>query len=135
MSTNTKGPGVWACLSYSDAEGARTFLIDVFGFVEGVTVRDEEGDKGIVHAELRWPEGGGVMYGSTAAMGDGARPQGLWVYVQTADPDAVCDRARAAGARIVREPYDATYGSRNVSIADPEDNLWTFGTYGGTDPL
>ena len=44
-------------------------------------------------------------------------------------------RARAAGARIVREPADTDYGSRDYAARDPEGNLWSFGTYRpGLDP-
>lgn len=49
----------------------------------------------------------------------------------TQDADAVYRRAIEAGARIVREPYEADYGSRNVVLADPEGNIRAFGTYRG----
>lgn len=43
--------------------------------------------------------------------------------------DAHHDRAKAAGARIVRELQDTDYGSREYSARDFEGNLWSFGTY------
>lgn len=132
--TTTNNPGVWPCLQYQDAETARRFLTEVFGFAETITVRGEDGTS-IVHAELTWPEGGGVMYGDAPEHNhpEQPRPNDIqWLYVVTADPDAVHRRARDAGAEIVTEPYDADYGSRNVAIADPAGNVWTFGTYAGT---
>jgi uncharacterized glyoxalase superfamily protein PhnB len=55
--------------------------------------------------------------------------------VVVADLDAHCARARRAGARIVREPVDTDYGSRDYAARDPEGNLWSFGTYRpGVDP-
>ena len=45
------------------------------------------------------------------------------------DPDAHHDRARAAGATIIRELQDQDYGSRDYSAKDPEGNIWSFGTY------
>ena len=45
------------------------------------------------------------------------------------DPDAHYQRAKAAGAEIVRELEDQDYGSRDYSARDPEGNLWSFGTY------
>jgi uncharacterized glyoxalase superfamily protein PhnB len=51
------------------------------------------------------------------------------LYVVDADPDAHHARAVAAGARIVRELEDMSYGSREYSVRDPEGNLWSFGTY------
>ncbi|WP_020497887.1 VOC family protein [Sciscionella marina] len=134
MTTQLNNPGVWPCLQYTDAEAARVFLTEVFGFTETLTVRSEDGTK-ILHAELRWPEGGGVMYGDAQPDNHPEYPQptGIqWLCVVTADPDAVHRRAVEAGAKIVAEPYDADYGARNVCIADPGGHVWTFGTYAGS---
>ena len=51
------------------------------------------------------------------------------VYVVVDDPDAHHERARAAGAEIVRELHDTDYGSREYGAKDPEGNAWYFGTY------
>jgi uncharacterized glyoxalase superfamily protein PhnB len=45
------------------------------------------------------------------------------------DPDAHFERAKAAGAMILRELEDQDYGSRDYSAKDPEGNIWSFGTY------
>lgn len=116
--TDKINPDVWQCLLYDDAEAARVFLTEVFGFTETLAVRDDDGNT-IVHAELAWPEGGGVMYGNaqTDAHTGMPRPTGIQgLYVVTADPDTVYRRAADAGATIVMQPYDADYGSRNVAI-------------------
>lgn len=134
MSETQHNPGVWPGLKYDDADAARTFLTEVFGFTETLTVRGEDGTT-IVHAELRWPEGGGVMYGarSSGQHADMPQPSGIqWLYVVTADPDAVYARAVQAGATIVTKPRDTDYGSHDVAIADPEGHVWTFGTYPGS---
>jgi uncharacterized glyoxalase superfamily protein PhnB len=55
-----------------------------------------------------------------------------WLYVVVDDPDAHHERAKAAGAEIVRELEDQDYGSRDYSARDPEGNLWSFGTYNPT---
>lgn len=126
-------PTVWPALRYDDAPGALRFLVDVLGFREALRVPDDAGD--IVHAELRWPEGGAVMLGSTkhcegphALMSAGANS----AYVVTDRVDAVYARAKAAGAEIVSELEDTDYGSHTFGLRDPEGNLWTFGTYRGT---
>ena len=51
------------------------------------------------------------------------------VYVIVDDPDALHDRAKAAGATIVMELTDQPYGSREFAAEDPEGNVWCFGTY------
>jgi len=135
MSNELNNPGVWPAILYADAEAARVFLTEVFGFTETLTVRGDDG-RTIVHAELKWPEGGGVMYGTRDAGNASAsgipQPSGIsWLCVATEDPDAVYRRAVAAGAKVVQEPYDADYGAHNVAIADTEGNVWTFGTYKG----
>ena len=45
------------------------------------------------------------------------------------DLDAVCEKARSAGAEIVFEPVDQDYGGRGFSCLDPEGHLWNFGSY------
>lgn len=121
-------PGVWPAVLYRDADAALGFLTKVFGFTEALTVRGDDGQD-VVHGELLWPEGGGLMYGTVNADEGAGSVSGL--YVVTADPDAVHRRAVAAGAKVVMEPYDTDYGSHNVGLADPEGNSWTFGTYPG----
>lgn len=124
---------IWPCLNYADAPAAMQFLVDVLGFEE--TARHTgASDDVIVHAEARWPEGGGVMFGSAgredsefSAKAVGASS----VYVITDDPDAVYARAVAGGAEITRPMEDADYGSRGFIVRDPEGNLFSFGTYRG----
>jgi uncharacterized glyoxalase superfamily protein PhnB len=53
------------------------------------------------------------------------------IYVVTENPDALYDRARNAGARVVRELHDEDYGSREFTVRDPEGVYWSFGTYAG----
>lgn len=63
------------------------------------------------------------------ASDDTARFGAGLVHVVVEDPDALCERARAAGAAIVRGPEDTDYGSRMVVATDPEGNTWSFGTW------
>jgi uncharacterized glyoxalase superfamily protein PhnB len=51
------------------------------------------------------------------------------IYVVIDDTDSHYERAKAAGAEIVMEPYDQDHGSRDYAARDPEGNLWNFGTY------
>jgi uncharacterized glyoxalase superfamily protein PhnB len=129
MST-TPEPQVWPTLRAGDARALIRFLVEAFGFEETVVYAD--GDV-VHHAQLSWPEGGGIMLGSVR---EGVRPSAtdpgaLGAYVVTDAPDALCERARAAGAEITSEPHDTDYGSRDFAARDPEGNRWSFGTYRG----
>ena len=122
---------VWPAFRARDARTLIRFLVDAFGFEE--TAVFGEGDR-VDHAQLSWPEGGGVMFGSVRDDPDDAwpaRPGTAACYVVTADPDAVHARSVAAGAEIVRDLTGTDYGSREFSARDPEGNLWSFGTYRG----
>jgi len=127
-------PTVWPILTYRDARAAIAFLRDAFGFEERAAYA-RDGDESIIeHAEMAWPLGGGVMFG-TAGKDDGPfgsrAPGNDCVYVVCEDPDALFERATAAGAEVVAGLKDEDYGSRGFTVRDPEGNLWSFGTYAG----
>jgi uncharacterized glyoxalase superfamily protein PhnB len=133
MDNHAKSP-IWPVLIYKDGRAAIRFLVDAFGFEESHVAADEESPDTIVHAELRWPEGGGVMLGSAGAGEEpfSNLPAGsALIYVANEEPDALFDRATAAGAEVARGLRDEDYGSRGFTVRDPEGNLWSFGTYIG----
>jgi uncharacterized glyoxalase superfamily protein PhnB len=119
-------------LTYDDAPAALDWLTSAFGF-ERTEVHEGEHGR-VAHAEMRF-DGGLVMLGSAGenefgiktARELGAVNQGVYVVVDGVD--AHYERARAAGAEIVRELNDTDYGSREYMARDPEGNLWSFGTY------
>jgi uncharacterized glyoxalase superfamily protein PhnB len=125
-------PKCYPCLSYRDADAAITFLTTAFGFTEHMVHRDEQGIP--QHVEL--------ALGSEILMLGTAKPELGWVspldlparnatlcYGVTGDIDAAFDRAVAAGATVVRAPYDTSYGAREWSVRDPEGHEWHFGSY------
>jgi uncharacterized glyoxalase superfamily protein PhnB len=123
---------VWPSLRYRDANAAIAFLVAAFGFEETAVYRNDDGTL-VEHAELRWPEGGGVMLGGVRPDGGiPSLPTGVGaVYVVVSDPDALYARATAHGATITREMRDEDYGSRGFTASDPEGVIWSFGTYAG----
>ncbi len=128
MST-TPEPQVWPTLRARDARALIRFLVEAFGFEETVVYAD--GDV-VHHAQLSWPEGGGIMLGSVRpGQASATDPGAFGAYVVTGQPDALHARARAAGAEISSEPHDTDYGSRDFAARDPEGNRWSFGTYRG----
>jgi uncharacterized glyoxalase superfamily protein PhnB len=127
----TPPPQVWPTLRARDARALIRFLVDAFGFQEIVVYGD--GDR-VDHAQLSWPLGGGIMLGSTRDDPDdpwALKPGTAGCYVVADDIDALHARAAAAGAEILRKPFDTDYGSRDFTARDPEGNLWSFGTYRG----
>jgi uncharacterized glyoxalase superfamily protein PhnB len=112
-------------LRYKDAHAAIDFLERAFGF-ERKAVYEDGGT--VHHAELTY--GRGMVMLGTAGAGDpqfDTRQSSAYVIVP--DADAAHERAKGAGAEIIRELQDTDYGSREFSARDPEGNAWSFGTY------
>ncbi len=124
---------LYPTMRYDDAHAAIAFLAAAFGF-ERRAVHFGPADT-VAHAELALDDAI-VMIGSAREGGifPAKTPRALGgitgsVYAYVADVDAHCARARAAGARIVVEPSDTEYGTREYAAYDCEDYWWTFGTY------
>jgi uncharacterized glyoxalase superfamily protein PhnB len=120
-------PTVWGAFQAHDAHAMIAFLQAV-GFEATAVYADGEL---VHHAQLDWPEGGGVMLGSHKAEGFSRPPGGAGFYVVTADPRMVHARAVQAGAEITRELNEPDYGGWEFGLRDPEGNQWSFGSYLG----
>ena len=126
-------------LSYEDVGAAMEWLTRAFGFKEvGQRYTDDQGR--VTHAEvelggavveLGWP---GPDYQSPAHHAEVCEHARAWlsvpyvidgVLVYVPDADAHLERARSAGATILREPQDEPYG-RVYNAADPEGHRWMF---------
>ncbi len=126
MSTPT---GLWATLDFRDADPAITWLTAI-GFTPLAVHRDPADPSVVVHAEMTWPTGGGIMFGSTRENPDWPTSPGHGaVYLVTDDADKVHAAAVEAGATSIRDPRDEEYGGRGATVRDPEGNLWSFGNY------
>jgi uncharacterized glyoxalase superfamily protein PhnB len=115
-------------LLYKDCEAALDFLSRAFGFEE--TLRYTGGEGYINHAEMRIGDGGAIYMGDPGEhyrnpKDLGSETVGIYVEVDE-DVDALCERARAAGAKIVEEPVDQEYGHRRFTAIDPEGHMWYF---------
>jgi uncharacterized glyoxalase superfamily protein PhnB len=126
--TQTLQPRIHPAIRYKDAHRAVDWLARAFGF-EKRTVH--EGPNGsVAHAEMAF--GTSLVGFSSAHETDPANPWTMvrqGIYVALNDVDAHHARAVAAGAEIVRELRDESYGSRDYSARDLEGHLWGFGTY------
>ena len=126
-------------VAYEDVGAAIDWLGAAFGFLEsGERFRDGEGH--VTHAELSldgasvflgWP---GADYRSPNRHAQECEQAARWldtpwvvdgVYVEVDDVDAHYERAKAAGATIIRELEDLPFG-RLYSAADLEGHRWMF---------
>jgi uncharacterized glyoxalase superfamily protein PhnB len=132
-------PNIYPALGYRDAKAAIGWLCDAFGFEERVVHPGD--DREVAHAELSLGPGI-IMLGSASEDMKAVDTEALTahgeadfsripfaLYVAIDDVDAHYERARAAGAEIVRELNDTDYGSREYACRDLEGNVWSFGTY------
>lgn len=129
MAIDNRQPTIFPGFRYKDAPEAIEWLEKAFGFERHLVVPGENDT--IAHAQLTFGNGM-IMLGSAPAMPD---PENPWdsakqgIYVRVDDIDAHYQRARDAGADIVKPLSNTEYGSRAYTAHDPDGNVWTFGTY------
>jgi len=124
-----KRPTFGSALFYKDPFAALDWLEKAFGFERSMVITD--GDGKLSHSEMKFGDGY-IMVGSewadfVASPGSvgGKNTQTIHVHL-TQGIDAHCERARAAGAVIIREPEDQFYGDRTYMAKDPEGHVWSF---------
>ena len=120
-------------MRYRDANAAIDWLCDVLGFARRLVVPDGSG--GVAHAELTLGSGM-IMLGShrddaddrvVAPTPNGSLTQNAYIVVD--DIEAAYKRVKAAGANIVYELEEQSYGGSLFSVRDPEGQLWHLGSY------
>ena len=127
----TEAPRIYPTFRYRDAPAMIDWLCNAFGFE--VNARYMDGDK-VGHAQLSLGSSM-IMLGSVRdddygrIVGGPARGGGKSTYIAVNDTDETFARAKKAGATILEQPTDRDYGSREFMCADPEGNVWSFGTY------
>ena len=132
-SADLPAPTVWPSVGFTDVDAGVRFLTEGLGFVVTALHRDAEGV--VQHAEARWPDGGGVMFGSRGKSGawGALGPQGVYIVASAAATvDAAWDRMTSMdNVDIVTALHDTDYGSHEFGVRDGDGNLWTMGTYRG----
>jgi uncharacterized glyoxalase superfamily protein PhnB len=125
-----KRPSLSSGVYYRDPKAALKWLEQAFGFEPVMVVVNDDGTIG--HSEMRF--GDGMIYVgsewdadhvSPASLG-GKNTQSLHLQVESGI-DQLFDRAKRAGAKVLREPADQFYGDRSAMVADPEGHVWSFG--------
>jgi uncharacterized glyoxalase superfamily protein PhnB len=126
-------------LSYEDGAAAIAWLCDAFGFEEVSRMAGDDGRIG--HAELRL-EGARIFlaaptpeYRGPRRLAETCEDARRWrdlpyvidgVHVVVSDVDAHFRRATEAGATILSEPEDESYGERIYRVEDVEGHRWMF---------
>ncbi|HWA61170.1 MAG TPA: VOC family protein [Caulobacteraceae bacterium] len=123
-----KTVGFQPSVVYDDPKAAMLWLEKAFGFETALYI---EGDDGrFVHCQMRF--GDALIsvgyewdpdFASPLKTG-GRNTQVTSIHIDT-DVDAHCERARAAGAVIVREPETQFYGDRSYMCRDHEGHRWS----------
>jgi uncharacterized glyoxalase superfamily protein PhnB len=117
-------PGALPYLAVADARAAIDWYVHVFE-AEPIGEPYVMPDGRIGHAELA--VGGGTIYLADEFPDLGLRAPSdatsVSLMLPVDDTDATLERAREAGGRIEREPYDE-YGQRNATLVDPSGHRW-----------
>ena len=121
-----------AAVFYKDPLAALDWLERAFGFQRVMVIRDQQDQ--LVHSEMRFGDSY-LMVGSewadfTASPASIGGKNTQTVHVHLRDGlDQHCERARAAGAVILREPQDEFYGDRSGQFNDPWGHRWNIATH------
>ncbi|MBV8261716.1 MAG: VOC family protein [Paraburkholderia sp.] len=129
MSNTSQRPAFGAAVYYRNPLAALDWLEKAFGFKRQFVVTAPDGK--LCHSEMRFEDGylmicgewPGMPASSPASLG-GKTTQSVHVQLKSG-LDAHCERARSAGAIVVREPEDQFYGDR-VYVACG-GHVWSFG--------
>lgn len=130
-----KTAGLAFYMRYRDVAGAVEWLSSTLGFERHTVLTGPDGE--ILHAELKF--GRGIVMLGPVRDSDFDRlfrqPDEIGghetqsCYLSCEDADAICLRAKAAGAEIMLEVQDDEAGRRGFTCRDPQGHIWSIGTY------
>ena len=114
------------CLVVRDAPEAISFYIRAFGAIERLRVTDADGR--VRHAELEIGDSRlfltDVPLAPETVVPNDDDTSPVWLYLYVTDPDALFDRAVAAGADVVTLVSDQPWGDRYGCVRDPFGYRW-----------
>ncbi len=127
--SNTEEIRIVAELHYKNPVAALDWLSQVFGLKTRIIVHDAEGN--FVFSETGWGENTVAVLPEQPELNrspeavDGVNTQTVRVR-SNIDVVSHCEKARAAGARIIREPEQFFFGDLTYFVADIEGHIWVF---------
>jgi PhnB protein len=125
-------PRVTPYLQVDGASQAIDFYTRVLGATERSRMPGDTPDR-VGHAELQLGDSIIMLADEFPDLGYlgpkaiGGSPVTIHVYVE--DVDAVFERARQAGARVLEEPTDQFYGDRSGQFEDPFGHRWNIASH------
>jgi uncharacterized glyoxalase superfamily protein PhnB len=117
-------------LIYEDVTEAVEWLVDTFGFVEGVRLDERRahltiGDGSVIVSERRIIPA--VGYSDAVVLRPPRRAEvSHTLIVRVEDVDSHYRHAHESGARIVRPPTNREFGERQYTAEDLAGHRWTF---------
>jgi len=131
-------PRIASAVFYDDAPAAIDWLSRAFGFEVRLRIEGEGGrieyseltfDGGLIMVSQVGGKSGERAFGGSPRATGGFNTQALCICVD--DADAMAERARAAGGKVVREPTTTDYGDdywadRTCEVVDLEGHHWWF---------
>jgi len=107
-------------LYYADPSEAAGWLCKAFGFKVRLRIGKNH------RIQMKAGDGCLVVAEGALALTEAKVAGGHAVMVRVEDALAHCERARAAGARILTEPVEHVYGERQYNAEDPFGHRWDF---------
>jgi len=107
-------------LYYADPGAAAEWLCKAFGFKVRLRIGKNH------RIQMKASDGCLVVAEGTASKTEAKVAGGHAVMIRVDDAFAHCERARAAGARILTDPVDHMYGERQYNVEDPFGHRWDF---------
>lgn len=123
-------------LRYRKAPEAIEWLCRAFGFEKHAVYPNPDGT--IAHAQLTFGNGmimigsvtNGTPYSALLRHPDEiGKSETQAPCLIVSDCDAIYRSAKAAGAEMVIDIADMSYGGRAFTCRDPEDHMWSIGSY------
>jgi uncharacterized glyoxalase superfamily protein PhnB len=112
-------------LATPDLERSLVFYRDLLGGTVTYEFAGADGSPVYVGLSLG---GSSLGIGVEASVEPASRPRAVSLWVYTDDCDAMLDRLRSAGVRIVEEPADQPWGERVARVLDPDGTEVVIGT-------
>lgn len=118
QATTTTNRPAWVDLATSDAEAARTFYAQLFGWDIEVNPDPQYGGYGIARVDGRDAAGIGPVQSPQ-------QPTAWSLYVGTDDVDTLSGAVTAAGGTVVAPPFDVGDQGRMAAFQDPSGAMFS----------